>query len=550
MAATAAALAFLSLLSFSPQGKPTVQDFSGKKGTPFVLSTFGGKPGPVARGGKLVLLRGWRTKGGPLANAVAFPLTAPGTYRRVEASFTFTMTKGAQGASFLLLDTGRYGREGPAPRFTRWEEPNLPGVLGLALDIYDPPTSQWFDENGNVQGRPQREVSLHFDGKELLNLLSPVEFRDEKPHHLRFALRYAAGGAWVDLSLDEVPLLSRRFVPGIRPFESRAAFGGRTGKLTTNVTLDDVKVRWLDPAPLEEIRPRPIRVSAFHKTLIRMERRFRKETFRLPPAGLQVQRIVLTLTLEPGPGGWDPWDRSASVYVFKEKERFEILRFITPFSRAWTWKADVTDYQSLLRGETEMGLSIGSWVGGKDKQGRPKGFLVSLDLDYFPGRPAVIAREVRNLWNLDYRFGNRREEILAAFPEKSITIPPWASSAKLRFTVTGHGRTGEFTPLDRKLVVNGRTFFNRLWKTDVYLNPCRPQGGTWKFDRAGWGPGWLVTPWDFDPAPFLGKNRTLRVRYFPLPYKVAPGEKLQASHEVESQLILYEKTAPPGGKGS
>ncbi len=531
----------------------TIQSFSGpRQGTPYVLSTFGGRPGPAVKEGKLVLLRGWWPRGGPLSNAVAFPLTAPGTYRRVEASFTFTLSKGAHGGSFLLLDTAKYGKKGPAPKFTAWEEPNLPGVLALALDTWDPPTSQWFDGNGNIHHRPQREISIHFDGKELLNLLSPVEFRDEKPHRLKFTVQYGAGGAWLDLLLDQVPVLSRRFVPGIRPFESRAAFGGRTGEYTIDMTLDDIRVRWLDPAPALKIRPRPARVSTFHKTLIRMERRFARDTFLLPRPDLQVKRIILTLTLEPGPGGWDPWDRSASVYVFKGRERFEILRYITPFSRAWSWKADVTDYQSLLRGKTEMGLSIGSWVGGKDKRGRPKGFLVSVDLDYFPGRPARIAGEVRNLWNLDYHFGNSEEKILSAFPEKRIAVPSWAASAKLRFTVTGHGQTGEFTPLDRVLEINGRTFFNRLWKTDVYLNPCRPQGGTWKFDRAGWGPGWLVTPWDFDLAPFLGKNRVVRARYRPLPYRLAPGEKLQASHEVESQLILYRESgrgSTPPGKG-
>ncbi len=520
----------------------TIQSFSGpNQGTPYVLSTFGGRPGPAVKGGRLVLLRGWRTKRGPLSNAVAFPLTAPGTYRRVEASFTFTLSKGAHGGSFLLLDTAKYGKKGPAPKFTAWEEPNLPGALALALDTWDPPTCQWFDVHGNVHHRPQREISIHFDGKELLNLLSPVEFRDEKPHRIDFTIQYGAGGARLDILLDQVPLLSNRFVPGIRPFESRAAFGGRTGEYTTDMTLDDIRVRWLDPAPAREIRPRPIQVSTFHKTLIRMERRSARETFRLPAPGLQVKRIILTLTLEPGPGGWDPWDRSASVYVFKGSERFEILRYITPFARAWSWKADVTDYQSLLRGKTEMGLSIGSWVGGKDKQGRPKGFRVSVDLDYFPGKPERTAREVRNLWNLDYHFGNTEEKILAAFPEKKISIPSWADSARLRFIVTGHGQTGEFTPLDRVLEINGRTWFNRLWKTDVYLNPCRPQGGTWKFDRAGWGPGWLVAPWDFDLTPFFGKDRVIRARYRPLPYRLAPGERLQASHEVESQLILYVK---------
>src|SRR3712207_7924990 len=53
-----------------------------------------------------------------------------------------------------------------------------------------------------------------------------------------------------------------------------------------------------------------------------------------------------------------------------------------------------------------------------------------------------------------------------------------------------------FMPSKRTLTVTGnatqKTWDNILWKTDNYLNPCRPQGGTWKYDRAGWAPGDIV----------------------------------------------------------
>jgi hypothetical protein len=123
-----------------------------------------------------------------------------------------------------------------------------------------------------------------------------------------------------------------------------------------------------------------------------------------------------------------------------------------------------------------------------------------------------------------------------------VGIPEGTVAAKARITVTGHGSFGEFTAAERTLTVNDRSFPNTLFKTDVYLNPCRPQGGTWKFDRAGWAPGSIVDPWDVDVTALAAPGTRLRLAYEPKPFtEPTDGRKFEASHSVASHLILYRE---------
>ena len=74
---------------------------------------------------------------------------------------------------------------------------------------------------------------------------------------------------------------------------------------------------------------------------------------------------------------------------------------------------------------------------------------------------------------------------------RDVALPDWAVGARLRAVVTGHGMSpnsgnaAEFMPLGRTLTLDGVAHHDVLWKDDNDLNPCRPQGGTWKYDRAG-----------------------------------------------------------------
>ena len=267
-------------------------------------------------------------------------------------------------------------------------------------------------------------------------------------------------------------------------------------------------------------------------------------TVNLLPGDEPVARVILTLTLEPGPGGWDNWDRSAAVYAFRgegeKEERIEIMRWITPYRRSYTWHVDVTDYQSILRGKTKLMAFTGAWGTGVAKDSaHQKGFKVTIDLDYYEGKPERHAFAVENLYVLNYRFGNTAEEIEKAFAEVKKAIPEDAKAGKVRVMLTGHGGFGEFTPAPRTLTVNGKAFEDTCWKTDVYLNPCRPQAGTWKFNRTGWSPGDVVSWWDTDITDLLTPGKEMAFLYRPALFELSEGQKIQANHWIEAQLILY-----------
>ena len=90
--------------------------------------------------------------------------------------------------------------------------------------------------------------------------------------------------------------------------------------------------------------------------------------------------------------------------------------------------------------------------------------------------------------------------------------------------------------------MNDASFENQLWKEDNYLNPCRPQGGTWKFDRAGWGPGDVVHPWDIDITSCVKKGETNEFRYANAPWEnKTPNMGFLAQHWVEAQVISYRR---------
>ena len=80
-----------------------------------------------------------------------------------------------------------------------------------------------------------------------------------------------------------------------------------------------------------------------------------------------------------------------------------------------------------------------------------------------------------------------------------------------------------------------------LWKTDVYLNPCRPQGGTWKFDRSGWAPGSKVEPWIVDVQREFVFGETITVEYVLDEYlNEGRGETWAPHHWTDAVIVFYK----------
>ncbi len=525
------------------------------KGKRKAKGTYG--PSVDPKKGVLQLVQAFRARG-TLSNAAAFGRVAEGLHERLSARLRFRTSYGAEGMSLVFLPTRDFGEAGKPPRLEAWESPLLKGALAVSIDVSNPPTSQWFDDLGNIHHMPEREIALFWDGKERVRFLSPVEFRDEEPHELFLGLRYVRGGALVSLLIDDHFLCDKRFFAGLLPYESRPALGAHSGpRRHADFFVDDLDISWEDPLPKERAEDRPDAIlKLFGKSTLWAGHRSEEQDFELPdlpPA--QIARIVLTLKLEPGPGGWDEWDRGASVYLVAKGDtlaspsatkegaargdthprKIELFRYITPFRRRYSWSADVTDFAPLLRGKQRLGLSVSTWKGKSKPQ---KGFRPQVILRYYKGHPSRVPLQVIPLMQKSFRFGNSTEAIAKAFPGMRVPLPPNCGDAKLRITVTGHGQDGEFTPTDLHLQVAGKkTFDHHLWNEEVYLNPCRPQSGTWKFHRAAWAPGSYVPPWEVELGPWINPGSPLSLRYWPSLYPKT--KSLQASHSMSLNLILY-----------
>lgn len=507
------------------------------QGSPFKLYKLGQGSAPAVKKQRLQLLSSEASQ----VNVLAFE-SVPGAYKSIKASFKLRLSPGADGFSLVFLSTKAFGKDG-APKFAIWEEPNLKGSFAIAFDIYCPPSRDRFRGPGNIYNRPQREISLHFDGIERENRLSPVEYRNPYDDvEISALLKYAVGGSELTLKIGGKAVFDRHFIPGLLPYESRVLFGARTGGVTTSLALDEIKVDFKDKVEKDEAaRFQAKTISPFQKLLVNQARPFFKKTTFPKSAAATYSRCVLRYDLKKPEAGWDPWDRSANIVLkTKSGEIFEIARLITPYQREWTWHFDVTDFLPLLDGEVEFGVYIETWTGGQ------KGFLVSCDLDFYQGEREWQPFRVERLWTGKPKYGDPKNPIENFFKPKTLTIDPGAARTRLRFVVTGHGmhpNTGnaaEFLNRQRWVEVGEGRFVNRLWRQDCYLNPCRPQAGTWKFDRAGWAPGADVRPWILDISRLVKAGESATIKYIAEAY-LNKHKQNNATHWVASHIVYYKK---------
>jgi len=411
-----------------------------------------------------------------------------------------------------------------------WVEPNLEGTLSIGFDTHNPRSTNWFDADGNIYGRPEREVSLHWRGMEIANRLCPSELKGPAGHDAQVQVRLVVGGSEVTVRVGGKAVYDRFFVPDLTLHRSDVRFGP-----DSSVKVEGLRVRWDREVRAPEP---PVRVVAFDRVLNDAQHHRWEGEVGFPESTEPFGRVVCTLELEATPNGLDPWDRLAQLFLYDDKgRRFEVLRWITPYRKGWTWTLDVTDQLPLFRGKRRLEGLCETWGAG---------WLVSVTFDFYKGRLSPRPFKVTPIWSATAILGQKDHPIAAALPPTGIRIDGRTKAAKVRTVVTGHGmspNTGnaaEFLALWRRLRVGECDFENQLWKHDNYLNPCRPQGGTWKFDRAGWAPGDVVRPWVVDVTRCVKPGQNAVFRYEIQPYEnLTPEPGNPARHVVEAALIEY-----------
>lgn len=463
----------------------------------------------------------------------------------------------AKGFGLVLIDPDR----GSLDDDFVWDEPNTDHSIAIGFDVHNPAPNKeadendrvmgWFDNFGNWYDRPQREVSVHANGRERINVLSDVEFRSGEWMDVTVQFRYILGGAHVLVLIDGQMVIDED-IWNVRPMRLHA-MAGIEGDSIEIKDLAIVRTSLLD-APM----PEPVRVDVFTEELLVNAARLKSEIdFSEMPES--VGRVIATLTLSEPEVGYDHWDKKGTIGITvpseiegEAGERFEVFRFITAFRRGWTWYMDVTDLLPLFEDQRAFDAHIGTYM---------KGWNVSFALDFYPGVADRQPIAVMNLWNGNADIGDPDKPVAEFYHDREITVPEGTTHARVRATVTGHGmfpnskNAGEFMPIWRTLTISSvepggdvlegdfitQSERNYLWKTDVYLNPCRPQGGTWKFDRSGWSPGSKVEPWIVDVQPEFVFGETITIEYQLDEYlNEGRGETWAPHHWTDAVVVFYK----------
>lgn len=238
-----------------------------------------------------------------------------------------------------------------------------------------------------------------------------------------------------------------------------------------------------------------------------------------------------------------------TVYVpFEVMDPVEIARAITPFGEGVTLWFDVSDYRTLLHDSVDLYSRV---------CGYSNGWLVSTDFYFIEGRPPLHPYKLTNLWNGTFAYGSTTDPIENHLQPDTLELDSQTVYTKIRLVTTGHGFGGnpnpevaEFYDVTHKLVINGDTLPQHLWRSDCGSNPLYPQGApgytsTWFYKRANWCPGSYVTPHDYNATGLAPPGGQLIVDYNMEPYTVTGGPAgfYAPEYYIQSQAVFYDSIA-------
>ncbi len=512
------------------------------------LSRFAAGAGPTRDDETLRLLDSAHTR--RQSNAAAWPRAAEGPRESLRMHCKLRVLKGGDGGAFAFLSTAAYGTTGPAPFVPSWVKPNLRGTFAVGIDVHDPKKTGQFSAFGNYAGKPAREVSLHWDGHEIVKRVVPAEFRGDFAD-VDITVRHVIGGADVTVRIAGQTVYDHYFVASMLPYELRLAIGaGTRAEATTEFDVRDVRLVAGPAAPhLRQAQ----HIALFNHVLTSdTQTAYQSETL-LPPADWAFGRVIMTLEIHDAGDVWDGWDRTGEVSVWDSAgQKHVIVPFITSYRTPCRWQIDVTQFRPWLAGKTRFEITAGTTFY------KNRGFMLSASLAFHHGVAGLEAYRIVPLWSGEAQYRSDVNHFTDFFTPQSAAIDPETTAARLVVWTTGHSPIGEFTPAKRAIILtldpaapndHPVRFANVLWKDDNYLNPHRPQRGTWQFARAGWAPGDIVHPWEIDLTPHLAHGKNYVLRYEPSPYDFTgeaappkPADVAAATHRVHAYLILWRKS--------
>lgn len=239
-------------------------------------------------------------------------------------------------------------------------------------------------------------------------------------------------------------------------------------------------------------------------------------TFTLNFPEESCKRVILEYTM--GCEGKRPADYdNTTIFFVKDKatgEWHEIVRAFTPFGGMFEsdWSKrfylDVTEFQSLLQGDTEFRY----FYGGFDATAE-MAHAATLKFIHYKGLPERKLLAVKNIYdsattdncgNRAWVYGIESHDIEAEerLGVRSIDIPKGTKSIELRLSITGHGHDQGTFPDLGTTAVNAAEFDENIYTITINGTKQSQQGrifysnannyvqmGTYNYDRANWAPG-------------------------------------------------------------
>lgn len=228
------------------------------------------------------------------------------------------------------------------------------------------------------------------------------------------------------------------------------------------------------------------------------------------------KRIILEYTM--GCFGERPADYdNTTIFFVKDKstnEWHEIVRAFTPyggsFYKDWERKfyLDITEFQSLLQGETEFRY----FYGGFDAR-ENMAHAATLKFIHYKGTPERKLIAVKNIYdsattdnsgNRAWVYGIASHDIEAEerLGIRSVTIPKGTTTIELRLSITGHGHDQGTFPDLGTTAINAAEFDENIYTITINGTKQSAQGhifysnannyaqmGEYLHDRANWAPG-------------------------------------------------------------
>ncbi len=536
---------FVTLFFVAIQIEPCISDDKtdpSNEEAPITFTKFSQGSGPSLKEGVFHLLDSNKTEN--QSNTIGFESEQDQLQKKIEFSCMLKVQKGGDGGGIAFLNCKYYGKRGSCPYLSNWTIPNFKATFAIGIDVHNPPSTDLFDKFGNIDGKPQREISLHWNNREIIKKYAKKEFRDLLTE-LKVTINHVLGGAEVTLKIGDEIIFDKYFIPGMHPYLSRIGIGASTSKVTTEFDIKNIVFKKSEETKKTR---KPMHFQIFNHVMTDNSKISFEKEIELPLPQFGFGRIIMTLQIHPAGKDWDEWDRCGSVEVIDSNgESHNILPFITSYYTPCHWKVDVTHFRKYLEGKTKIKIIAGT------KFYKNRGFMMSLDLDFYHGIPEFEPYKIVPLWLGKAKYKSHENHFSDFFDIKKIKLDKETVTAKLNIITTGHAQVGEFVPSKRTITFSQKgnakktVFQNFLWKDDCYLNPHRPQFGTWKFSRAGWAPGDICRPWWIDLTPYIQPEKEIELEYTPFPYYLNgrpqsyEKEVGKAEHIINSYIILYRK---------